>query len=304
MNKRFIRGTALAAVGALALAGCSAADAEPEAPEEGTSTTDQMDLTIGVFNGWPEGEAVSYLWEAILEEKGYDVELEYADAGPVFAGIAGGDYDVALDGWLPMTHASYMEEFGDDLVDLGSWNDDAVLTIAVNEDAPITSIAELAEHADEFDNRIVGIEPGAGLTAATQDEVIPTYGLDGMEFITSSTPAMLAELSSALDAGENIAVTLWRPHWAYDEFAIRDLEDPEGTLGAAEGIHTIARTGFETDFPTLTPWLEAFTMDSELLFSLENAMFNSDAEASDYPEIVETWITENQDYVDSLTPTA
>ncbi|GAA1426550.1 glycine betaine ABC transporter substrate-binding protein [Agrococcus citreus] len=304
MNKRFIRGTALAAVGALALAGCSAADSEPEAPEEGTSTTDQMDLTIGVFNGWPEGEAVSYLWEAILEEKGYDVELEYADAGPVFAGIAGGDYDVALDGWLPMTHASYMEEFGDDLVDLGSWNDDAVLTMAVNEDAPITSIAELAEHADEFDNRIVGIEPGAGLTAATQDEVIPTYGLDGMEFITSSTPAMLAELSSALDAGENIAVTLWRPHWAYDEFAIRDLEDPEGTLGAAEGIHTIARTGFETDFPTLTPWLEAFKMDSELLFSLENAMFNSDAEASDYPEIVETWITENQDYVDSLTPTA
>lgn len=304
MHKRFIRATAVAAVGALALAGCASSGSEAEAPEgDAAATSDQTDLTIGVFNGWPEGEAVSYLWEAILEEQGYDVELEYADAGPVFAGVAGGDYDVTLDGWLPMTHADYMTEFGDDLVDLGSWNDDAVLTLAVNEDAPITSIAELADNADAFGNRIVGIEPGAGLTGATQDSVIPTYGLESMEFITSSTPAMLAELSGAIDAGENIVVTLWRPHWAYDEFAIRDLEDPEGTLGAAEGIHSIARTGFEEDFPQLTAWLQAFEMDSELLFSLENAMFNSDASQSDYPEVVATWISENQEYVDSLTAT-
>lgn len=303
MNKRFIRGTALFAVGALALTGCAASGGNEEAPEEGATGADQTELTIGVFNGWPEGEAASFLWEAILEEKGYDVELEYADAGPVFAGVASGDYDVALDAWLPTTHASYMEEFGDDLVDLGAWNEDAVLTFAVNEDAPITSIEELAENADEFGNRIVGIEPGAGLTEATQDEVIPTYGLEGMEYVTSSTPAMLAELSSAIDAGENVVVTLWRPHWAYDEFPIRDLEDPEGTLGAAEGIHTIARTGFQEDFPQLTQWLEAFKMDSELLFSLENVMFNSDAEASDYPEVVATWMSENQEYVDSLTAT-
>ena len=305
MHKRFIRATAVAAVGALALAGCSTGGSEAEAPEgDAASTTDQTDLTIGVFNGWPEGEAVSYLWEAILEEEGYDVELEYADAGPVFAGVAGADYDVTLDGWLPMTHADYLEQFGDDLVDLGAWNEDAVLTLAVNEDAPITSIAELAENADAFGNRIVGIEPGAGLTGATQDSVIPTYGLEGMEFQTSSTPAMLAELSSALDEGENVVVTLWRPHWAYDEFAIRDLADPEGTLGAAEGIHSIARTGFEEDYPQLTQWLQAFEMDSELLFSLENAMFNSDASADDYEEVVATWITENQEWVDSLTATA
>ena len=304
MTKRFIRGTAIAAVGALALAGCASSDtAEPGASSDAAATTDQTDLTIGVFNGWPEGEAVSYLWEAILEEQGYDVELEYADAGPVFAGVAGGDYDVTLDGWLPMTHADYMDQFGDELVDLGAWNEDAVLTLAVNEDAPITSIDELAANADAFGNRIVGIEPGAGLTKATQERVIPTYGLEGLEFTTSSTPAMLAELSGAIDAGENIVVTLWRPHWAYDEFAIRDLEDPEGTLGAAEGIHSIARDGFEEDFPQLTEWLQAFEMDSELLFSLENAMFNSDASSDDYPEIVATWISENQEYVDGLTPT-
>lgn len=298
MTKRTIRIAAVAAVGALALAGCSAGG---DTAQEGAAGGDRTDLTIGVFNGWPEGEAVSYLWEAILEEQGYDVSLEYADAGPVWAAVAGGDYDVNLDAWLPMTHESYLAQYGDDVVDLGAWNDEAVLTIAVNEDAPITSLTELADSADEFGNRIVGIEPGAGLTAATQDSVIPTYGLEGMEFTTSSTPAMLAELSAAVDAGENVAVTLWRPHWAYDEFPIRDLEDPEGTLGEAEGIHSIARTGFDEDYPQLTQWLQAFEMDSELLFSLENAMFNSGADQGDYPEIVADWIAENQEWVDGLT---
>src|SRR5690606_11278714 len=217
MKKRLLATLAMGAVAALGLTAC-ASDTTPGTNDDGDTgaTGDKTSLTIGVFNGWPEGEAASYLWKIILEEKGYDVTLEYADAGPVFAGLDSGDYDVALDGWLPLTHASYVEEYPD-VVDLGAWNEDAVLTLAVNEDAPITSIEELAANADAFGNKIIGIEPGAGLTQATQEQVIPSYGLEDMEFITSSTPAMLAELSAAIDAGENVVVTLWRPHWAYDE---------------------------------------------------------------------------------------
>lgn len=295
MNKRIIGAAAMAAAAALALAGCSG---DSGATTEGG---DKQDLTIGVFNGWPEGEAASYLWQNVLEKKGYNVKLEYADAGPVFAGLANGDYDLALDGWLPTTHASYFEQYGDDIVDLGAWNEDAKLTLAVNADAPIDSIDELADNADEFGNRIVGIEPGAGLTAAVQDNTIPTYGLDGMDFQTSSTPAMLAELKKALDADENIVVTLWRPHWAYDAYDIKDLEDPEGTLGDAESIHTITRTGFDEDFPELNQWLSDFTMESDVLFSLENVMYNTDEKNPDYEQIVTDWVAENKEYVDGLT---
>lgn len=296
MKKRHLLSTlALGSAAALALAGCAGTGSD------GDGEAASKEITIGVFNGWPEGEAVSYLWKLILEDKGYSVDLEYADAGPVFQGVAGGDYDVALDGWLPLTHAAYFEQFGDDIVDLGSWNDDAKLTVAVNADAPIDSLEELAGAADQFDNRLIGIEPGAGLTAATQNEVIPTYGLDGMDFITSSTPAMLAELDSKLDAGENVAVTLWRPHWAYDAYDIKDLADPEGTLGAAESIHTFTRSGFETDHPEVNEWLSEFRMDSEALFSLENVMYNTGEDVTDYTEIVRQWMTENQEWVDSLT---
>lgn len=285
---------ALGSVAALALAGCSG--------DAGTgSDADAKEITIGVFNGWPEGEAASYLWKLILEDNGYDVELEYADAGPVFQAVAGGDYDLALDGWLPLTHADYFAEYGDDITDIGAWNDDAKLTIAVNADAPIDSLDELAGAADQFGNRLIGIEPGAGLTKATQDAVIPTYGLEGFDYITSSTPAMLAELDTKLAAGENVAVTLWRPHWAYDAYDIKDLADPEGTLGDAESIHTFTRTGFDTDFPEVSTWLADFRMDSDVLFSLENAMYNTDQQVSDYTDIVRAWMDENKEWVDSLT---
>jgi glycine betaine/proline transport system substrate-binding protein len=300
MNKRLLATLSIGAVAALGLSACATDAGTNGTDGDGTNGGDKTSLTIGVFNGWPEGEAASYLWKVILEDKGYDVTLEYADAGPVFAGLSTGDYDVALDGWLPLTHADYVEEYSD-VVDLGAWNEDAVLTLAVNEDAPITSIDELADNADAFGNKIIGIEPGAGLTQATQEQVIPTYGLESMEFITSSTPAMLAELSAAVDAGENVVVTLWRPHWAYDEFPIRDLEDPEGTLGDEESIHTMARPGFEDDYPQLTQWLKAFTLDSELLYSLENVMYNVDDVPRDFTEVVTQWMSEHQDYVDSLT---
>lgn len=158
---------------------------------------DEGTVSIAIFNGWPEGEAVSYLWQHILEEAGYTVELPYADAAPVFLGLSTGDYDVTLDVWLPLTHAAYVEQYGEDVVELGAWNDEAKLTVAVSADAPIDSLAELAENADLFGNRIVGIEPGAGLTAAMEESVIPGYGLEDMDFITSSTPAMLAELDSS-----------------------------------------------------------------------------------------------------------
>jgi glycine betaine/proline transport system substrate-binding protein len=297
MQKRFLRTTlALGATAALTLTGCSAGAGEAETLENG----DRKDVTIAVFNGWDEGIAASELWKAVLEEEGYDVELEYADAAPVFQGLSDGDYDVTLDTWLPITHADYVEQYGDDIVDLGAWNEDAKLTIAVNEDAPVDTLEELAENADAFGNRLVGIEPGSGLNRVTTDEVIPTYGLEDMEYLTSSTPAMLSELTAATEAGENIAVTLWRPHWAYDAFPLKDLEDPEGTLGDAEGIHSFGTADLEETHPTLAGWLQDFQMDSELLYSLENAMFNEN-DTDDYGPVVEQWIADNQEYVDALT---
>ena len=284
----------------IALAGTAGLLVTGALAQTGAGDAGKGHLTIAVFNGWDEGIAASELWKAVLEDEGYTVDLAYADPAAAYTGIAQGDYDLTLDTWLPLTHADYMDTYGDDLVDLGAWNDEAKLTIAVNEDAPIDSLTELAANADLFGNRLVGIEAGSGLVTVTQDDVIPGYGLEGMDFVTASTPAMLTELQAATDAGRDVAVTLWRPHWAYNAFPIKDLEDPDGLLGDAEGIHTVTSTAFAEEHPEVSRWLEDFRMDNELLYSLEDAMFGA-YDGDDYGPVVDEWIADNRDWVDGLT---
>ncbi|ROQ02944.1 glycine betaine/proline transport system substrate-binding protein [Rathayibacter sp. PhB93] len=291
--------TAIAAVSVGVVASLGASAVAGPATTASVDNGDRTDVTLAVFQGWDEGIAASRLWGAVLEEEGYDVTLQSIDVAPGFSGLASGDYDLALDTWLPITHGDYLDEYGDRIVDLGAWNDDAKLTIAVNEDAPIDTLEELAANPEVVGNRLVGIEPGSGLNGITTDAVIPGYGLEGMEYLTSSTPAMLQELSSATAAGENIAVTLWRPHWAYDAFPVKDLEDPKGLLGEAEGIHAFGSASFDSEFPTLSSWLRDFRMDSDTLYSLENALFNEGADDQD--AALEAWLAENREYVDGLT---
>jgi glycine betaine/proline transport system substrate-binding protein len=295
MKKRMTAILAASAATALALTACAT-----DNNASGNGEESKGSITLAVFNGWDEGIATSELWKAVLEGEGYDVTLEYADVAPLFAGLSTGDYDFTTDVWLPGTHAAYIEEFGDDLVDLGAWNDESKLTVAVNEDAPIDSLADLAENADAFGSQIVGIEPGAGLTAAMENAVIPGYGLEGMSFTTSSTAAMLTELEAATNAGENVVVTLWEPHWAYGAFPIKNLEDPEGALGGTESLHSFGRVDFADDFPEIAGWLGNFQMDLEMLYSLENLLFVEN-DTDDLGPLVEQWIADNQEYVDGLT---
>lgn len=250
---------------------------------------------------WDEDIAVTHLWKNLLEKEGYEVELTQLEVAPVYQGLANGDVDVFLDGWLPETHSDYWARFGDELEQLGVWYDSGTLNIAVPANLEdINSIADLKGQADRFDNRIVGIEPGAGLMRVTREEAIPTYGLEDYELVESSTPAMLTELERSLDRDEPIVVTLWHPHWAYAAYDIKDLEDPEGAMGGAEELHALGRPGFSEDFPEFAEWLGNFEMPDEDLASLEELVINEYEEGQEQ-EAVEEWLSDpdNQALVDS-----
>lgn len=288
---------------ALGLAACSSSDGEAAEDAPRLANGDLESISIGIHSGWDEGIAVSHLFSVMLTAEGYTVDTTEADAGVVYTGLTGGDFDVNFDMWLPNTHADYLKKYGKKMEMLGVWYDDAKLTVAVNEDSPITSLDELADSADVFGNRLVGIESGAGLTRVTQDDAIPGYGLEDMNFVVSSTPAMLAELKGATDAGKDVAVTLWRPHWAYDAFPIRDLEDPLGLMGDAEEINSVGRTDFTTDYPTVASWIAAFELDDEQLFSLENIMFNEN-DGADLDGSAKEWLEQNPTFVEDLKAAA
>lgn len=257
-------------------------------------------ITLGYIPSWTDGLSTAYLLDNRLTAMGYTVEHEpITEAGVLYAGLAQGDVDIFPSAWPEVTHASYMEEYGDSIEDLVPYYEGAVLNLAVPEYVDITSIDELAGQTDRFGGRIVGIEPGAGLTEATQERVIPGYGLDDYELVTSSTPAMITELESAIDAQEDIVVTLWTPFWAMPAYSMKALEDPEGHFGEAEALHHLARQGFGADFPDVTEWIAGATLTDEQFGSLEDMVVNEFGEGK-YAEAVEKWLEENPDVLPPL----
>ena len=252
-------------------------------------------ITLGFIPSWTDGRSTAYLLEQQLIEMGYEVEMQdLSEPGPLYTGLAQGDVDIYTSAWPEVTHASYMETYGDDLESLGSYYDNAILTWAVPEYSEITSIADLPDYADVLGNRIVGIEPGAGLTEASEGSVMPAYGLDDWELVTSSTTAMLAELQSATDAGEEIVVTLWRPFWANSAFDMRDLEDPEGAFGESEALHFLATAGFSEEYPDIAEWVGQLQMSDEQYGALEDTVVNQYEEGEER-EAVQDWMSQYGD---------
>jgi len=297
------RGLSLAAgIAAVALTAtaCGGGD-DASADTNASGGAEAKEITLGYIPSWTDGLSMAYLWKNVLEHRGYDVEMqEISDAAPLYAGVAEGDIDVYPSAWSEVTHADYMEEYGDDLEDLGAWYEGAKLTFAVPEYTDVSSIEDLAGQADRFDGKIVGIEPGAGLTRTTKESVMPQYGLtDSYELVESSTTAMLAELQAAVDAHEDVVVTLWRPFWANSEFPVKDLDDPKGALGESEGLHNIARKGFSEDFAEVAGLMQNFTLDDDQYGSLENLVVNEYGEG-EYDEAVEAWLEDNPDVESAL----
>ena len=252
---------------------------------------DKGTITLGYLPSWTDGLSTAYLLENKLEAAGYNVEHEtLTDAAVLYAGLAKGDIDIYPSAWSEKTHAQYMDKYSDDIEDLGAYYDNAILTWAVPEYMEdINSIEDLKGKADNFGGKVVGIEPGAGLTKASE-ETISEYGLDadGYSLSTSSTPAMLSELQTAVDGEKDIVVTLWRPFWANSKFPVKDLEDPKGALGEPESLHWLARDGFAEENPEVAKWLEDLKLSDD--------EYGEGKE----PEAIEAWLNENPDIVKDL----
>lgn len=259
------------------------------------------EVTIGAFNGWDESFATAHLLKAVLEQEGYTVRVDAFEAAPAFTGTARGDIDVITDVWMPVTHPQYIEQFGDDLTHLGCWYDNAKLTIAVNDSSPARTIEDLATMADQYGGKLYGIEAGAGLTKQTRDEAIPQYGLTEYEFVVSSTPAMLAQVDRATKANENVAVTLWRPHWAYNAYPMRDLEDPKGAMGGTEIISSAGNKQFVENSPRAAQIVKNLALTDEELAELENYMMSPEHHGGrNHDAAVAQWLEKHPDFTEEL----
>ncbi len=270
------------------IAGCADQGGE-EQPTQGT-------ISIG-YVLWDSEIASTNVLKIVFEEAGYDVELSAVDAGPLYQAVANGDVDCTVSAWLPATQANYWDEYGDDIDLVGHNLDGAKIGLVVPTYATIDSIEEMNDVADQFDGKIIGIEPGAGIMQNTE-EAIEAYDLD-YELVPSSSAGMAAELSKAYANEEWIAVTGWTPHWKFARFDLKYIEDPLGIYGGEEFIGTLARQGLSEDMPEAYGILERFYWTpadmEEVMLAIEDG--TPDEEAAQawvdaHPEQVSAWIGE------------
>lgn len=284
-----VGGLSVVVLSALLVIGC----AEPHSLFE---TEDKGTVKLAYVN-WAEGVAVTHLVDVLLRDEGYDVELMMADMRTIYIAVADGDQDVMIETWLPVTHESYYDEYGDRIELISPWFDAARIGLVVPDYVDIDSIEELNAAADQFDGVIIGIDPGAGIMNTT-GQVIEEYDLE-MELMVSSGPAMAAALQGAIQNEDWIVVTGWEPHWKFARFDLKFLDDPKGVYGAAETVHTAARLGFAEEYPEVTEILENMAFSSEEIGSLMDVMDGAEG----VEELaIRQWISENQELVDNWLP--
>lgn len=278
---------------ALFAAGCGAGDDDSSKAGDDATGSLEGDVELAYVE-WDTEIASTHVVGKVLEDLGFDVTLTPLDNAVMWEAVANGEADGMVAAWLPGTHEAQFENYGDQMVDLGPNLEGAKIGLVVPSYMDVDSIEDLS---DEANKTITGIEPGAGVVSASERAVEEYDNLDGWEVQTSSSGAMTTELRTAYENEEDIIVTGWSPHWKFQAFDLKYLEDPKGTFGEAETINTMVREGLEEDLPEVYQVLDNFHWSTE---DMEEVMLEI-SEGANPEDAAAEWVENNQDKVDEWT---
>jgi len=164
------------------------------------------------------------------------------------------------------------------------------------DDSSTSGGSSSASVGESVDYKITGIDPGAGIMEAT-DRAIKDYELDKWDVTTGSGAAMTAALKKAYDAEKPIIVTGWTPHWKFAKFDLKYLDDPKGSYGGEEQIHSIGRLGLAEDLPEAHQILSNFNWSEDDMGEVMVAIQEGEKEV----EAAQNWIDANAEKVAEWT---
>jgi len=155
----------------------------------------------------------------------------------------------------------------------------------------VNSIEDLKNQADK---KIIGIEPGAGEMATVEKTMKAYNNLSDWTLVPSSSGAMTVALGEAIKQHKDIVVTGWSPHWMFNKYDLKYLEDPKGTMGTEENINTVVRKDLKKDNPEAYKVLDQFNWTQK---DMEAVML--DIQNGKSPEeAANKWIKAHQSQVD------
>ncbi|WP_431824945.1 glycine betaine ABC transporter substrate-binding protein [Burkholderia sp. F1] len=221
-------------------------------------------IKVAVTN-WADVLAVANVAKYVLETKlKQPVQFVQADIGIQYQGVARGDLDIMVGGWLPVTHATYYAKYKNDMDDVGVIYTGGKNGWAVPKYIPESELASISDLGkpdvkSKLNGTVQGIEPGGGLMQASE-KTIKAYNLDGYNLQASSEAGMLAGVSRAYQSKQWIVATVWSPHWLFQKWQMRYLKDPKGALGGEEQVHAFASKQFAGKFPRADMFFKHFKL--------------------------------------------
>ncbi|HER0850249.1 TPA: ABC transporter permease/substrate binding protein [Streptococcus pyogenes] len=205
---------------------------------------------------WDSEVASTHVIAEVLKKEGYHVTLTPLDNAVMWQTVANGNADFSTSAWLPVTHGQQYQKYKSKLDDLGPNLKGTKLGLAVPKYmTDVNSIEDLSKQADQ---KITGIEPGAGIMAAAKKTLKEYHNLSSWELVAASTGAMTTSLDQAIKKKDPIVVTAWSPHWMFAKYDLKYLKDPKETFGSTENINTIARKGLKKDLPNVYKIIDKF----------------------------------------------
>ncbi|NGP43909.1 glycine/betaine ABC transporter [Bacillaceae bacterium SIJ1] len=110
--------------------------------KEGVEEVDGKDIEL-LYVTWVSEVASTNVVKTVLEDVGFNVTLTSLQPQFMFSGLAEGEGDGLVAAWLPVTHGQYIDQFGDEIVDLGGNLEGASIGLAVPSYMDIDSIEDL-----------------------------------------------------------------------------------------------------------------------------------------------------------------
>ena len=254
--------------------------------------------------GWTDITATTATASVILEALGYEPEVQVLSVPVTYASLKSGDVDVFLGNWMPTMEADIKPYLEDKSVETIVTNlEGAKYTLAVPKytyDAGLKDFADIAKFKDKLDNKIYGIEAGNDGNRLIQGMIYEgKFDLKGFELVESSEAGMLAAVSQASAAKEDVVFLGWEPHPMNANVEMAYLSGGDDVFGPNFGgatVHTNVRAGFTGECPNLgkllTNMVFSLKMENEIMGSILN-------DGADPQDAAKEWLKANPD---ALTP--
>lgn len=298
--------SALGVAAAVSIAALASACASQADKGDGFGAQDGggADTITLIEQPWVDLQVENEISRQLLEQLGYTVKIDSVSVELGAQALATGDADAYLGNWWPSQEPTYgslieggqIEVINEELL-TGTQYAPAVPGDVADE-LGISSLADLDEHAEAFDRKIYGIEPGSPGNETIQAAIdADAYGLGDWTLVESGTPAMLTQVAKAQGRGDAIVFLAWSPHWMTVEFDTVFLEDPEGVWGGAGAIRAVTRAGLAEDSADIDAFL------SNLTFTTDDAgqfYYDHDKSGQEVRDIAAAWIDANPDKVKSF----